>query len=118
MTYRVTGEGAPARPFLFRIYAAFAIAGAVFPYAIFIPWLAEHGFAPGLFVRQLFGTPPSAIFASDVLYSAAIFILFVVVEGRRLGMRRLWVPPLLALTVGLCCAFPAFLAMRERALSR
>lgn len=103
---------------LFRVYLALALAGAVFPYVILWPWAVAHGFAPGLFAAELFATRPASIFASDVLYAAAVFILFVMVEGRRLRMRRLWLPPVLVVLVGLCCALPTFLAMRERALSR
>ena len=102
---------------MFRIYAALAIVGAIFPYAIFVPWMAENGLAPGLFVAQLFATAPAAIFASDVLYAAAVFVLFVFVEGGRLGMRHLWLPPIVVLTIGLCCALPLFLAQRERVLA-
>jgi hypothetical protein len=102
---------------LLRTYFALAVIGAVFPWIIFTPWLAAHGFAPGLFVADLFATRPSSIFASDVLVAAAIFILFVVVEGRRLGMRHLWLPISLVFACGLCAALPAFLAQRERALA-
>ena len=103
---------------MYRIYLALALAGAVFPYVILVPWAADHGWAPGLFVTQLFATRPAAIFASDVLYSAAVFVLFVVVEGRRIGMRHLWLYPLIVVAIGLCCALPLFLAMRERACGR
>jgi hypothetical protein len=100
---------------LSRLYWGLALVGAIFPYVILLPWLAQHGLAPGPFVRQLFATGPATIFASDVLYASAVFVLFVVAEGRRLGMKRLWLPPLLIAVFGLCCALPAFLAMRERA---
>jgi hypothetical protein len=103
---------------LFGIYAALAVAGAILPYAIFLPWLAEHGPDARLFASGLLGTGPASIFVADVLLAAAVFILFVFAEGRRLGMRKLWVPPLLVFTVGLCCALPCFLAMRERRMSR
>ena len=111
------GEAAP-RPKLFRLYVGLAVVGAVFPWLIFLPWVAEHRFAPGLFVAQIFATPPAAIFSSDVLYAAAVFMLFVIVEGRRLGMRDLWLPPLAVAISGLCFALPLFLAMREKALAR
>ena len=101
----------------FRLYVALAAIGAIFPWIIFVPWLAEHRFAPGLFVAELFANRPAAIFASDVLFAAAIFILFVFVEGRRLGIRHLWLPTLLVFACGLCAALPAFLAQRERALA-
>jgi len=102
---------------LFRLYVGLALVGAIFPWVIFIPWVSEHGLVqPALFHAELFATRPAAIFASDVLYSAGVFLIFVFVEGRRLGIRRLWLPPLLVVLFGLCCALPAFLAMREHAL--
>lgn len=99
------------------VYAALAVVGAVIPYVIFIPWLAAHGFDPQLFRLELFATRPATIFAADVLFAAGVFILFVIVEGRRLGMRNLWLPPAVVFAVGLCCALPLFLAMRARALA-
>jgi hypothetical protein len=105
-----------SRPGLAAVYAALAVAGAIIPYVIFLPWLAAHGFDPHLFRLELFATRPAAIFAADVLFAAGVFILFVMVEGRRLRMRNLWLPPLAVFAVGLCCALPLFLAMRERAL--
>jgi hypothetical protein len=102
---------------LYPLYVGLAIAGAIFPFVIVLPWAADHGFAPGPFLREVFANRPSSTFAADVVYSAAVFVLFVFAEGRRLGMRRLWLPPLLLVAVGLCCALPAFLAMREKALA-
>ncbi|HST35439.1 MAG TPA: DUF2834 domain-containing protein [Allosphingosinicella sp.] len=107
--------GAPSR--LFGVYLALAAIGAIMPYVIFLPWLADHGVNSRLFVSQLFSTGPATIFAADVLFAAGVFILFVIAEGRRLGMRRLWLPPLIVFTIGLCCALPLFLAMRERRLA-
>ena len=101
---------------LFWLYAALAAVGAILPYSIFIPWLADYGVDPRSFMSQLFSTGPASIFAADVLLSAAIFIIFALVEGRRLAMRNLWLYPLVVVTVGLCCALPLFLALRERAL--
>jgi lysylphosphatidylglycerol synthetase-like protein (DUF2156 family) len=103
---------------MYRLYLILALVGAVFPFVILVPWAAEHGWAPGLFITQLFATRPATIFASDVLYSAAVFLLFVFVEGRRVGMRSLWLYPLVVAGIGLCCALPLFLAMRERACGR
>jgi len=102
---------------LFRLYVGLALVGAVFPFLIVLPWAAQYGFSPGLFLLMLFASAPSSAFAADVIYAAAVFVLFSVVEGRRLGMRGLWLPALLVLAVGLCCALPTFLAMRERALA-
>lgn len=102
---------------LYWVYIALALAGAVFPALIVLPWAAQFGFSPALFLLLAFATTPASAFASDLIYAIGVFAVFALVEGRRLGMRGAWLPVLLALTVGLCCGLPAFLAMRERALA-
>ena len=66
---------------------------------------------------QLFATGPATIFAADVLFAAIVFLVFVWSEGRRLGMRHLWIQPVVTYGIGLCCALPLFLALRERHLA-
>lgn len=107
---------APAR--MFGFYATLALAGAILPYVVFIPWLAEHGPDGRVFLSQLFATGPATIFAADVLFAAVVFLVFVWSEGRRLGMRRLWIQPIATYGIGLCCALPLFLALRERHMAR
>jgi len=107
---------APGR--MFGVYAALALVGAIFPYVIFIPWLAEHGVDGRVFLAQLFATGPAAIFAADLLFAAIVFLVFVFSEGHRLGMRHLWIQPAVTYGIGLCCALPLFLALRERHLAR
>jgi len=103
---------------LYYLWVALAVAGAVFPFVIAIPWMERYGFQPGLFLRQVFDNRASGAFAADLLYSINVFILFILVEGLRLKMKRLWLPVLLVVGIGLCCGLPAFLAMRERALAK
>lgn len=86
------------------------------PYAILLPWIAEHGWAPARFLAAPFASGPAAIFSTDALVASAVFLAFVAVEGRRRRMDRLWLYPLVTLTIGLGCAFPLFLAARERAV--
>jgi hypothetical protein len=101
----------------YRAYLGLALVGAILPYAILIPWLARHGPDVRSFLAGPFANGPASIFSADVLFSAAVFLIFVAVEGRRLGMRGLWLPPLIVATIGLCCALPLFLAQRERVLA-
>ncbi|WP_307794849.1 DUF2834 domain-containing protein [Leifsonia sp. TF02-11] len=54
----------------------------------------------------------------DVLVAAVAAIVFMVVESRRIGMRRVWVYIVLIPLLALAFAFPLYLAMRERHLSR
>ena len=100
------------------LWVALAAVGAVFPFVVAIPWMEQYGFQPGLFVRQAFHNRASSAFALDLLYSINVVILFILAEGLRLRMKRLWLPVLLVVGIGLCCGLPAFLAMRERALAR
>ena len=43
--------------------------------------------------------------------------ILALVEGRRLGMGMPSLYPLVTFTIGLCRAFPLFLALRERRLA-
>lgn len=100
------------------LYGTTAGIGAVVPWALFLPWLREHGPDARLFAGQLFATEPAGIFAADVLLAAAVFLGFAWLEGGRIGMRHRWLPALVVVTVGLCCALPLFLAQREWVLAR
>jgi ABC-type spermidine/putrescine transport system permease subunit II len=49
----------------------------------------------------------------DVIVSAGVLTLFVVVEGRRLGMSGLWVPIVGTFLGGVSFGFPLFLYLRH-----
>ncbi|HEX8162019.1 MAG TPA: DUF2834 domain-containing protein [Pyrinomonadaceae bacterium] len=98
------------------LYLAAAVVGAVLPLSFFAPFLTTHGFDLPLVCRQLFQTNVSAFFGVDVIVSAVVLWLFVAAEGRRLGMRGLWVYVLCTLLVGVSFGLPLFLFARERKL--
>ncbi|HEX5706700.1 MAG TPA: DUF2834 domain-containing protein, partial [Pyrinomonadaceae bacterium] len=98
------------------LYLAAAVTGTALPLACFAPFLAAHGADLPLFFRPLFQTNVSAFFGTDVIVSALVLLLFVYTEGRRRGMRRLWVYLLCTLLVGVSLAFPLFLLFRQRKL--
>ena len=99
-------------------YLALAILGILLPYWQFVPWLFEHGLDLSLFFRELFANRIWAFFAMDVLVSAIVLIIFVQVEGRRLGIRGLWVPMVGTLLVGVSLGLPLFLCLRQIQLNR
>jgi hypothetical protein len=78
-----------------------------------MPWFWEHGLNLGLFVRELFASRISAFFGLDVLVSSFVLWIFIFAEGRRLGMRGLWVPVIASLLVGVSLGLPLFLYMRQ-----
>ena len=100
------------------LYLAAAVLGTALPLSQFIPFLAAHGPDARLFVAQLFANHVSAFFGVDVLVSSLALALFVFSEGRRRGMRNLWLYVACNLAVGVSLALPLFLFFRERSLER
>ena len=98
------------------LYLAAAILGTVLPLSQFIPFLAAYGFDVPAFFRQLFQNHVSAFFGMDVIVSSLVLWLFVFSEGRRRGMKNLWVYVACNLAVGVSLALPIFLFFRERKL--
>ena len=98
------------------LYLLLAVLGAVLPLSQLIPFLTTHGLDLKLFFTFLFSNGVSGFFGMDVIVSSFVLWLFVFAEGRRLGMRRLWVYVACNLAVGVSLALPLFLLFRERAL--
>ena len=96
-----------------HIYLALCIPGTILPLASFLPFLRTHGLDFGEFVAQLFGTPVSGFFGWDVIVSSLVLWAFVLFEGRRLEMGRLWAPIAANLVVGVSLGLPLFLYLRE-----
>lgn len=71
-----------------------------------------------LFIHDMFANQISAFVAMDVIISAIVLIVFVVVEGRRLGMRTLWLPVTATFLVGVSLGLPLFFYLRQLQLDR
>lgn len=95
------------------IYLVLSFMGFALPYSQFVPWAMVHGLDVPLFFRELFSTHIGGFFGMDVIVSAIVLVLFVFIEGRRLGMQKLWVPVLGTLLVGVSFGLPLFLYMRH-----
>ena len=96
------------------LYLVTAILGAILPLSQLVPFVATHGLDLHSFFRQLFQNHVSAFFGLDVIVSSLVLWLFVFSEGRRRGMKRLWVYVVCNLAVGVSLALPLFLFFRER----
>ncbi len=96
------------------IYMGLCVAGTVLPYSQFLPFLREHGLDVRLFFEQLSANRISGFFAWDVIVSAVVLWVLVLVEGRRAGVRHLWAPIAASLAVGVSLGLPLFLYQRER----
>jgi hypothetical protein len=71
------------------------------------------------YLADVFGGGPAvSSIGVDLLVVALAGAVFIVVEARRLGMKRAWLYLVLSLVTAFAFTFPLFLAMRERALRR
>jgi len=106
-------QGSVMKPF----YGVMCVLGTLLPWGAFAPWLMQNGLDLALLwhtVRE----SPAAVFAwLDVVVSAIVLIVFIVVEGKRLQIRRLYLPILATCGVGVSLGLPLFLWMRECCLT-
>ncbi len=96
-----------------KIYLVLAVAGLIIPYYFLFSFLLTHGLDGRLFVKQLFGTSISTFFAVDLFLSCIVFMMFSGREAARLAMSHTWISTVALFTVGLSCALPLFLYLRE-----
>ena len=96
------------------LYLVLAIAGAVLPFAFFIQHFSSEGLSLPGFVAAIFANPAAGGFSADLLFSSAVFWMFMFHQRSR----EKGPPPILFIVlnffIGLSCAFPAYLYARER----
>ena len=64
-----------------------------------------------------FANPAVSSLSVDLLATASAASIFIIIEGRRLGMRWPWLYVLGSFVTAVAFVFPLFLAMRERHMS-
>jgi len=64
-----------------------------------------------------FGTAVDWVLSADLTVVALAAVVFMLSEGKRLGMRRVWLCIALSFVTAMAFTFPLFLAMRERKLA-
>jgi len=70
------------------------------------------------YLEAWFGSPVDWVLSLDLLIVALAESAFMIFEGRRLGMRFLWLYIVLSGVTAFAFTFPLFLAMRERMLAK
>lgn len=68
----------------------------------------------GSFLAAWFANPATTSLSIDLLVTASAASIFMILEGRRLGMRLVWLYVLASFVTAVAFTFPLFLAMRER----
>ncbi|MBZ4486562.1 DUF2834 domain-containing protein [Microbacterium sp. cx-55] len=93
------------------VYLALALVGLVGTF-FFNTWTIVAG---RNYLGDIFGGGPAvSSIGIDLLVVAVVRAVFIVVESRRLGMKRAWIYIVLSGVTAIAFTFPLFLAMRER----
>ncbi len=71
-------------------------------------WTRPFETMAGMFANRI-----AAAFAIDLLLTALVACIWFYAEGKRLGMTRVWIYPVLTLAFGLAGTLPLFLFHRE-----
>ncbi len=104
----------PRRSALALTYLALAVVGLVGTFALNV-WsvvLMRN------YVLDLVQSGPAVgSIGVDLMVAAVAGSILIIVEGRRLGMRRPWLYVVASLVTAFAFVFPLFLAMRERTLA-
>jgi hypothetical protein len=99
-------------------YAVLALGALVCTQLALVDFLRQddNGGLSG-FLDDTVANPAATFMAIDVTFVAVVGIVFMLVEGYRLGMRRLWIYVLLAFGIAISVALPTFLLMRHLRLA-
>lgn len=96
-----------------KVYLTLAISGFILPLSQFVLWLNEFGLDIALLVNSIIEDKLSLFAWLDVIISAIVLIAFILYEGNKLSMSKLWIPILSTLSVGVSFGLPLFLLLRE-----
>lgn len=113
-------QNRPQLPIIAWVYLGFSIIGAVTTWRYNLMALHDLGRLPPPvdFVRVGFeGSAILGSLASDFWVGSLASLVWMVVEARRLQMRRPWVYVVLTFLIAWAAALPLFLFMRERRLA-
>jgi len=70
------------------------------------------------FVTDGFANPASSFLTLDVLVVALAAMIFMIIEGRRVGVRHYWIYIVVSLAVAISVGFPLFLLARQLKVGR
>jgi hypothetical protein len=98
-----------------KLYLLLAVVGAIVPYIFFFQFFQTEGLSISAFVESLFVNGAAGGFSADLLFTSFVFWLFMIVQQRRSKGPKPYLFIILNLAIGLSCALPAYLYVRENA---
>ncbi len=88
--------------------------GIVVPYYFFIPYLSKNSFSLSIFLDMAFRDSIASFLSWDLVMTVLVAIVLILVESKRLKIKRFWIPIMCIFFINLAFGFPLFLYMRER----
>jgi hypothetical protein len=101
-----------------RLLLILTVVGFVVPNVCLVIFFTEDGSDIGRYFSLWTASTPSTQLLLDLSITGLAFLVWVVVEGPKLGIKWWWLCIPASLLVGLCFGLPLFLWMRERALKQ
>ena len=97
-----------------NLYLVLTILGAIVPYLFFFQFIQTEGIDVAAFSAAMFVNGAAGGISADLLLSSFIFWVFMFQQLRKKGSPKPYAFIALNLLVGLSCALPAYLYVRER----
>jgi len=101
-----------------KFYLTLAILGFILPLSQFFQWLLVNGLDLVLLFNSIVEDQLSMFAWLDVIISAIVLIAFILYEGKKLDMKKLYIPIVATLSVGVSFGLPLFLWLREIHLNK
>ena len=98
---------------MIAFYGLMCVLGTVLPYSQLLPWVIDNGPNLMLAVSLIAGDQLSAMAWLDVVLSAVVLIVFILVEAKRQGIAHAWIAIVGTCTVGVSLGLPLFLLLAE-----
>ena len=96
-----------------KLYLLLSVIGTIVPFAIFIPWVLNHGLDLSLFVREWLATPIAQFFAAYFLITWLVWLVFIYADQRKKKTNLWWIPFIGNFCIGLSFSVPFYLYLRE-----
>jgi len=97
-----------------KIYLLLSVVGAIVPYLFFFQFVKAEGLNISAFISALFVNGAAGGFSADLLLASFIFWLFLFQQVKESNGPKPYLFIVLNITIGLCCALPAYLFAREK----
>jgi len=97
-----------------KIYLLLSVVGAIVPYLFFFQFIKAEGLNISAFISALFVNGAAGGFSADLLLASFIFWLFLFQQVKESNGPKPYLFIVLNITIGLCCALPAYLFAREK----